>query len=174
MPNKIKLPPVDLAKEVRAAQKAMKPAVTRLTQVLRKFDPKKAAVGALADFLYDLRIAERSLAVITAPVTDLTAPMIKLIEEHFVNSLPVGEASGVQGYQARVQVTDTPIPQVKAEDWERFFQYVAKTRQWELLTHSLSREAVRERWDQKKEVKFVTAFHAKRVSCTKLGKRKVR
>ena len=101
-------------------------------------------------------------------------PAVKLIEEHFINQLPVGESSGVQGYAARVQITSSPIPQVRAEDWEKFFKYVAKTGQWELLTHNLSREAVRERWDAKKQVKFVTTFNAKKVSCTKLGVRKVR
>ncbi len=174
MPNKVKPPVVDISKEIKAAQKALKPAVSRLTTALKKLDPKKIAVGALADLLYELRSTASSLNVITVSVTDVVVPAVKLIEEHFINQLPVGESSGVQGYAARVQITSSPIPQVRAEDWEKFFKYVAKTGQWELLTHNLSREAVRERWDAKKQVKFVTTFNKKNVSCTKLGVRKAR
>jgi hypothetical protein len=166
-----KLPSVNVAREAQAAVKALVPALARLRKAAA-VDLGKAPPGALADWLYDLRQAKATLSTVTAAFDDVLPPVIKSVDDHFIETLKVGEASGVQGMRSRVQVTDTPIPQVRAEDWLKFFAYVAKTRQWELLTHAVSREAVKERWDQKKRVKFVTAFYAKRVSCTKLNGKK--
>ena len=163
-----KPPSVDVSKEVAAAIKVLQPALAKLKRALA-LNPNAIAVGALADYLYDLRQAKAALSTITTGFDDVLPPAIKLVEDYFVNSLKVGEASGVQGMKSRVQVTDTPIPQVKAEDWLKFFTYVAKTKQWELLNHALNRAAVKERWERKRQVKFVTA-----VSCTKLGGKKGR
>jgi hypothetical protein len=94
---------------------------------------------------------------------------IKLLEEHFINTLATDNSTGLQGARSRVQVTDSVVPVIKPEDWNKFYAYVAKTKQWELLGHKVSTEAIRERWAQKRQVKFVGVFHAKRVSVTKLG-----
>ena len=169
--SSVKPPSVDVSKEVAAAVRALQPAIAKLKRALA-LNPKAVAIGALADWLYDLRQAKAALGTITTGFDDVLPPAIKLVEDYFVDSLKVGEASGVQGMKSRVQVTDTPVPQVKAEDWLKFFAYVAKTKQWELLNHALNRAAVKERWELKKQVKFVTAFHAKTVSCTKLGAKK--
>ena len=75
----------------------------------------------------------------------------------------------MQGARSRVQVTDSPVPVIKPKDWNKFYAYVAKTKQWELLGRKVSTEAIRERWNAKQQVKFVGVFHAKKVSCTKLG-----
>ena len=158
---------VDLTKELAAAVKALQPAVTRLTRAL-KADFTKLPSGAAADLLYDMRQTRQQLNSLTAPLDDLLAPAVKALEEHFVQTLKADEASGVQGRYSRVQVTPNDIPTVKAENWLKFFAYVAKTKQWELLAHKISAEAVRERWNNKKQVKFVDVFHDKRVSCTKL------
>jgi hypothetical protein len=158
---------VDLTKELAAAIKALQPAVKRLATISR-VDFTKLPVGSLADLLYDLRAARQQLGTITAPLDDLLAPAEKAVKEHFVNTLKADESSGVQGQYSRVQVTPNDIPVVKAENWLKFFAYVAKTKQWELLAHKISAEAVRERWNDKKQVKFVDVFHDKRVSCTKL------
>ena len=172
MPNKVKLPVIDINKEVRAAQKALAKAQQRLSRELPRIDPKKCAVGALSDFLYELRATGQALNSIATPFAELLAPCAKAIEDHFVATLPVGESSGVQGYLARVQITDTPIPVVA--DWDKFYAHIRKAKAFELLNKAVNRKAVQERWDNKKQVPGVTAFHAKKVSCTKLSKKKVR
>jgi hypothetical protein len=164
-----KVPNVDIAKEVALATKALEPARKRLEKALNSLNPEKLAVGSLADFLYDVKQTSKLLASITAGFDDFLPAAVKATEEHFVNTLAVGESSGVQGMTSRVQVTESPVPVVKPENWLKFWAWVAKTKQWDLLPRQVSKEAVRERWDNKKQVKFVDVFHAKRVSCTKLS-----
>jgi hypothetical protein len=161
-------PVVDASKELRAAERALAPALARFKKAAA-VDPAKVKAGALTDYLYALHQADKQLAALTAPFDDVLGPTVKAIEDHFIKTLAVGESSGVQGMTARVQVRDSKVPVVKAQDWLSFLAYVAKTKQWDLLQHSISKEAVRERWKAKKQVKFVGTFTAKKVSCTKLG-----
>jgi hypothetical protein len=160
---------VDLSKELKAAVAALQPAVRRLTTLLAKLDPTKIPAGAASDLLYDLRQAVKQLSGVTAAVDDVVTPCVKMLEEHFVNTLAVDEASGLQGMHSRTQVTESAVPVIKPEDWLKFLAYVAKTKQWELLQHKVNTEAVRERWKEKRQIKYVGVFHAKRVSVTKLG-----
>ncbi len=124
-------------------------------------------MGALSDLLYDLRQTGKILNTIVAPFDDVVAPAIKLVEEHFIQKLAADESSGVQGKKSRVQVTVSVIPVV--DDWPVFYEHIRKTKSFELLNRAVNRAAVTERWDQKKQVPGVGTFHAKKVSCTKLG-----
>lgn len=160
-------PKLDITVEISAASKALAPAVKRLTKSLAALDPASLPIGALADTLYDLRQLTKQLNSITAPFDDALTPAVKLLEEHFVQTLAVGESSGVQGLKSRVQVTDSVIPVV--EDWPKFYAAIKKTGSFELLNRAVNRTAVQERWDAHKEVPGVGKFHAKKVSCTKLS-----
>lgn len=90
------------------------------------------------------------------------------LKEYFINNLDanVKDSTGVAGKLARVQITRDTIPTV--EDWPKFYQHIKKTGSFELLQRSVSVSAVRERWDDKKEVPGVGKFSIKKVSCTKL------
>jgi hypothetical protein len=167
MPKKV--PNVDVSSELQAASKALAPATRRLAKVLTALDPAALPAGAVSDLLYDLRQTTKQVAGLASGLDDALKPAIKLLEEHFIQSLAADEASGVQGARSRVQVTDTPVPVIKPEDWPAFYAYAVKTKQWELLQHSVNAAAVRERWNNKKQVKYISVFHAKKVSCTKLG-----
>jgi hypothetical protein len=168
----VKPPNVSVDAELRAALKALTPASKRLAKALGMLDPSRLQFGAAADLLYELRGLGKQLGALSAPFDDVLGPAIKALEEHFVNSLKVGEASGVQGFAARVQVTDNPVPVVK--NWAKFYEHIRKTKSFELLNRAVNRAAVKERWDMKKQVPGVDVFHAKNVSCTKLsGKSKV-
>ena len=171
MPKPAKAFTVDLNKELKAAVCALQPAAKRLTTLLTKLDPVKMPAGAASDLLYDLRQAVKQLSGVTAAVDDVVVPAVKVLEEHFINTLAADEASGLQGMHSRTQVTESPVPVIKPENWLKFFAYVAKTKQWELLLHKVNTEAVRERWKEKKQVKYIEVFHAKRVSSTKLGRK---
>ena len=160
---------VDVTKELIAAQKALAPAVKRLTKALGALNPKKIPIGSVVDLLYAIKTVKSALSALSKPLReDVLEPAEKLLEEYFINNLAIGESSGVQGRAARVQISSSPQPVIKPEDWEKFFAYVAQTKQWELLQRKVNRDAVRERWDLKKQVKFVGVFNAKTVSCTKL------
>ena len=165
MPKQIS---VDLTKELAAAIKALQPAVKRLTVALRA-DFTKLPVGSLADLLYDIRQTQAQLRIITTPLDDLLGPAVKALEEHFVQTLKADEASGVQGRYSRVQVTPHDIPVVNPEGWPKLYAYIKRTGAFELLNRAVNREAVKERWRNKKQVSGVTIFHDKRVSCTKLS-----
>jgi hypothetical protein len=168
-PTRSKVPNVDFTAELQAAQKALQPAAKRLECALAAFDPAGLPIGALSDFLYVLRAAKGFVPSLASAFDDALAPAIKATEDHFVATLKVGESSGVQGGYSRTQISESTIPVIKAENWVKFFAYVSQTKQWELLTHKVSTDAVRERWANKKQVKFVDRFIAKKVSCTRLS-----
>ena len=73
----------------------------------------------------------------------------------------------MQGHKSRVQVTESVIPTI--ENWKKFYAHIAKTKQFELLNRAPNRASILERWDNKKQIPGVGKFHAKKVSCTKLG-----
>ena len=158
---------IDISAEVSAATKALAPAVRRLTTALGKVSPERLPVGAVADLLYDLRQMAKLVPSLDAPFADLLDPKIKELEEHFIQTLNKGEASGVQGKHSRVQVTVTAVPVV--EDWDKFYRHIAKTKSFELLNRAVNRASVQERWDAKKQVPGVGVFNAPKVSCTKLS-----
>lgn len=158
---------VEIISEVTAASKAIAPAVKRLKTALSSIDPSKLPIGALSDLLYDLRQVGKLMNTITSPIDEVVTPAIKLVEEHFIQTLAVGESSGVQGHKSRVQVTDAVIPTI--EDWTKFYAHIKKTGEFELLNRAVNKAAVSERWEAKKNVPGVGKFHAKKVSCTKLS-----
>lgn len=162
---------LDITPEVVAAQKALVPAVKRLSKILSKLTPTELPVGAVADALYDLKQLSKVLNTITAPFDDLLLPSVKSTEDHFIQTLAVGESSGVQGLKSRVQLTESAIPVIDEArgGWKGLYDHIKKTGEFELLNKAINRAAVQERWDNKKNVPGVGKFIAKRVSCTKLG-----
>jgi hypothetical protein len=165
-----KAPNIDIAKEVALATQALAPAAKRLEKALAGLDPEKLPAGALADFLYDLKQVGKLLASVTAPFDDFLPKTVKSVEDNFVNTLEVGESSGVQGFTSRVQVTESAIPTL--DNPQKFYAYVRKNNAFELLNRALNRAAIQERWDAKKQIPGIGVFHAKRVSCTKLAGKK--
>lgn len=157
----------DVTAEVVAASKVIAPALKRLTKALASFDPTQLPIGTLSDTLYDLRQLASQLKQITAPFGDVVDPAIKLLEDHFIQTLAAGEASGVQGKKSRVQITESLVPTV--EDWPKFYAHIKKTGNFELLNRAPNKAAITERWDAKKQVPGIKPFHIKKVSCTKLG-----
>ena len=162
-----KAPNIDISKEVALATKALAPAAKRLEKALAGLKPEQLPTGALADCLYDLKGLSKLLGSITAPFDDFLPATVKTVEDHFVNTLMVGESSGVQGFTSRVQVTESAVPTL--DDPQKFYAYVRKNNAFELLNRALNRTAIQERWDAKKQIPGVGVFHAKKVSCTKLS-----
>ena len=159
-------PVVDISKEVQAAAKALAPALVRLTKALTGLDPQDYAVGTVCDLLGELNDVAKMVPNLNAQFNDILDPTIKALDEHFIKTLAVGEASGVQGMRRRVQVSESVIPTV--DNWPKFYAHIAKTKSFDLLNRAVNRAAVTARWEVKKQVPGVGKFHHKKVSVTKL------
>ena len=129
----------------------------------KKFQPPKS-LGQCADLLFDLkakRLAQQKLV-------DLVADQEKLLKEYIINTLPKSQASGVAGKRARVSIEVKEVP--KVTNWDKLYAHIKKTGEFELLGRSVSKDAIRERWDAKKprQVPGVEKFPVKTVSLNQL------
>ena len=126
----------------------------------KKFKFPKA-MGACADRLYEVR--QKRLAM-QKEVDEVEAEE-KALKEHIINNLPKSD-SGAAGKVARVSVVTKDVPQVK--DWDAFYKYVSRTKSFDLLQRRLSDAAIKERWENKKQVPGVEAFTVVSVSLNKV------
>jgi hypothetical protein len=113
------------------------------------------------DLLYEIREKRYALNKEVAELAEQESQL----REFIIRTLPKGEASGVCGSLARVEVTTKDIPQLK--DKTKFLAYIKKTGQFDLMQIRISDTAVKDRWENKKTVPGVEAFPAVVVSCTK-------
>lgn len=118
-------------------------------------------MGACADLLYETR--EKRLAA--QKIVDELAKQESAVREHIINNLPKSD-TGASGKRARVSVVTKQVPQVK--DWDKFYAHVKKTGQFELMQRRLVDTAIRERWDNGKQVPGVEAFGVVSVSLNKI------
>lgn len=119
-------------------------------------------IGACADALYEVRKKRLEAQKV---VERLSAEENEL-REHIIKTLPKSQASGAAGRLARVQVVTREVPQV--EDWDKFYQYVSKTKQFDLIQRRVSDRAVQERWEEGEKVPGVKVFNLVSVSVNKL------
>ena len=132
MPKLANVPNISILSEVETASRALAPALKRLTKALGKLKLEELVLnspGAAADLLYDLRQTSKLVPNLSAPFDDVLEPHIKSLEEHFIQRLEAGEASGVQGARSRVQVTVSAVPSV--EDWAEPCELLDVTRYFE-------------------------------------------
>jgi hypothetical protein len=146
-----------------AATPAAAPATptSRATAAKPKFKIPKT-IGACADRLYELKAQISDLR----KASDALDEERKAIQEYVINNLPKSEATGVAGKLARVTVVTKQVPQV--EDWDKFYAYVKKTGSFDLMSRSISAAAIKERWENKKDVPGVKAFEAVSISLNKV------
>lgn len=119
-------------------------------------------LGACADLLFTLR-AKRQ---VMQKEVDAVEAEEKALKEHLINSLPKSEASGVAGKLARVTIVTKEVPQVN--DWDSFYKYVKKTDSFDLVQRRLADTAIKERWQEGKEVPGVGRFNVVSVSINKV------
>lgn len=72
--------------------------------------------------------------------------------------------TGVTGKVGRVEVKSKEIASV--EDWEKFYANIKKKGEFDLLNKAVNQKAVKERWEQGKEVPGVGKFVKKVISLT--------
>lgn len=120
------------------------------------------AMGACADMLFELRAKRLEMQ----RAIDLVAAEESALKNHIINNLPKSEASGVAGKLARVTVVTKIVPQVK--DWDALYKYVKKTGDFDLMQKRLTDTAIKERWDNGKEVPGVERFNVVSISMNKI------
>ena len=120
-------------------------------------------MGACADRYYQLRqkrLEQQKL------VDELRAEESAL-KEHIIQNLPKSEASGVAGKVARVSVVKKEEPQV--EDQEAFRKYLNRSKRFDLAQKLRpSAPAIRDLWDEGKEVPGIKHFTVVTVSVNKV------
>lgn len=120
------------------------------------------SMGQCADLFYKLRAA-RLLA--QNAVNDLEKDEAEL-REHIINNLPKSQASGAAGKVARAQIVPSYEPQV--DDWDKFYAHMSRKKEFDLMNRAINRKAIKERWDNGKEVPGVKKFKVVKLSVTKL------
>lgn len=119
------------------------------------------SLGACADLLAETRAARLALA---KQVEELQA-FESEIREHIIKAMPKTD-SGAAGKQYRVSVVVKEKPVVR--DWDAFYAYVAKTKQFDMLQRRASEQALMDRLESGKKIPGTEVFNAVTVSLNKL------
>lgn len=83
-----------------------------------------------------------------------------------IAALKKAEIKVAGGSAYSTAMTEEKVPTVK--DWTKFYAFIKKNDAFELLERRPSKAAVKERWDDGKQVPGVEAFPADKLSFTKL------
>jgi hypothetical protein len=118
-------------------------------------------IGACADLLYRLKAERATLASQVKALEEREA----LIKNYIIETLPK-TSTGVSGRVAHARVVTREVPRV--EDWDLFYKYILKTKDFSLLQRRVGEKAVEERWEAQKQVPGVTPFTLVSVSITKV------
>lgn len=120
------------------------------------------SLGACADKMYEIR--EKRLKI-QREVEELKK-YEGILRDHIIANLPESDATGISGKKARVTIRKKTIAVIK--DWEKFTDYVAKTKNFAFLTRKLSQPAIQEVWDNDEEVPGIGAYETTVLSVNKL------
>jgi len=91
----------------------------------------------------------------------------KAYKQHLIDNVPKSDATGVQGKIARATIVTREEPQVK--DQEEFRKYLTKSKRWDLANNLRpSAPAIRELWDDGKDVPGIEKFNVVTVSLNKI------
>lgn len=122
--------------------------------------PKK--LGEVADLLYATRAKRLAM---DKQVEDLKSQESAL-KQHLIDNLPKSETTGVAGKTARVQVVVKQ--RVGVDNWDALYAHIKKTGSFDLLQRRVSDTAVKDRWENSKQVPGVSATPVVDVSITKV------
>lgn len=124
--------------------------------------PSLSELAAIADEYYALnkaRLAEQKRV-------DEKKTREMELRQILIDSLDKSDAKGVAGQSCRVTVVTKPVPSLV--DREAFFEHVRRRSAWDLLNWSMSDTAVKQRWDDGKDVPGVEVFNVVKLSVNKL------
>lgn len=119
-------------------------------------------IGEIVDLMFQLRETRRELEAQVQAVKDQYAAL----EEHLRANFDKSKLDGAKGKQALAAIKRTTVADIK--DWDAYFQYIAKTKSWDLLQRRPSVTALRLRWDEGKEVPGAESKIVESISLTKV------
>jgi hypothetical protein len=120
-----------------------------------------ASVGAAIDALNTLRDKRKAIEATAAAVKAQETAFEDAIFKRFKNA----DLQGARGKQAQASISRQEIPTI--EDDTKFFAYVLKTKQFDLLQRRLSTDAIKQRWADGKVVPGIGKFTKIRLHLTK-------
>ncbi len=121
--------------------------------------PKTPA--ACADKLKELEDAKKK----AQKVADAIGSEHYAVEQHLIGLLEASGAKGVIGNRSKATLKEKEVPTLK--DPEKFYAYVKKTGQFNLIQRRLANAAVRELWEDGKKVPGIDRFIHKFIGLTK-------
>ncbi len=121
-----------------------------------------STLGACADRLMTVRDQRLAEAKKLEPLKTEESQL----KDHIIDHLPKSQASGIAGKKCRVTITQKVVPSVK--DWDKFYAYILKTKQFNLLGRTINSEAIEELWEAKKTVPGIETFKVIGVSINKV------
>lgn len=124
---------------------------------------KYKTLGKAIDALFDKK--QELSKLVNDPKITKTKGEVTELEEHVFALLRKQKALGGAGTKAKVTITESNVPVV--QDWDNFYRHIQETGDFDLLGRSLKVPAVRERWDDHKEVPGVGVFVKTKLSVTK-------
>jgi hypothetical protein len=161
---------VNWSKEVEQANEGVevKPLITDVVlselcpNIIQKRFKAAKTPAARADLLYEL--THNELKALRSAFQTMDDFLGKL-EQWFVQEFQ-DDQRGVTGKFGRVEIKTKEVPTVV--DWAKFYAHLAKKKEFELLNKALNGKAVKERWENGKEVPGVGKFSRKSVSLTRV------
>lgn len=120
-------------------------------------------IGAKIDLLYTLR-AQRLEA---QKQLDAMAANESALKIHIMESFEKSEIEGAKGSIATASIKRTT--QAEVTDWDAYWAYIGKTKDWELLQKRPGITALRERWDHGKQIPGVEPRVVEDLSLTKVS-----
>lgn len=123
-------------------------------------------VGGLVDMIYQL---QESRLVLQREV-DALEEKEKALIEHLRESAQKQDLDGAMGKLAKVKLGKQLVPTIDAENggWDKFWAYVFKTKQTNLVQKRLTTKACQELWDEGKTIPGVKKFERDTISITKI------
>ena len=127
----------------------------------KELDISKLSLGQAVDKLYKLRTERKAI--------EASAELVKAdeskLEAYLIDNMPKSDATGVLGKTAKAELRISKQPTVK--DWDKVYKYIQKTKKYELLQKRINSAAVKELWEDEKEVPGVEVLNAIKISLTK-------
>ena len=124
-----------------------------------KLPKSLAACADLYSNIRDARLAKQK-------ETDALEEQEKFVKDYLINNIPKSEATGVAGKIASVSIVRKKIAQVK--NWDEYYKFILKTKDFSLLNRSANRKAIEERWEAGKTVPGTEAFDTVTLSLHKI------
>lgn len=119
-------------------------------------------LGGVVDQLHDVREARLALNKVVEAIKEEE----QRLTDHIIDTVNADLEGGAVGkrYKAIIQRDQKPV----IEDYDKFTAHIKRTGNFDLLNRAVNAAAVKERWENNKEVPGIGHFSFKKLSITKV------